>query len=57
MERVDIGQDEGAIITSDDDIVYEDQVLHRVRLEVGDSCTISSSGGEATITLTGIWNQ
>ena len=57
VERVDIGQDEGAIITSDDDIVYEDQVLHRVRLEVGDICTISSSGGEATITFTDIWNQ
>lgn len=57
VERVDIGNKAGVIISSTEDLMRENHTTHRLYLEIGDSCEIISPDGRATITLANIDNQ
>jgi len=57
VERVDIGTREGVTISSEEDILFNDQTLHSVYLNIGESCTIKGSDQSFVVTLVDIGYQ
>lgn len=55
--RVDIGKTEGVSITSESDLVFNGEVVHKVYLTKDEECEIHSSNKSAKIKLTGIGYQ
>ena len=51
IARVDIGKEESVVITSEQDLLYGEQTVHRVYLRSGDRCDLKGSGKSAVITL------
>ena len=58
INRVDIGSKEGVSISSDEDLLYNGEHLHKVYLKKGKECEIRVKGKDgATIKLLEIWYQ
>ena len=57
INRVDIGEKKGVTISSDNDLLYNGEITHKVYLTVGDGCRLQAQGKSVTISLKDIGYQ